>query len=326
MSSRRDFITLLGGAVAAWPLAARAQQAPMSVVGYLSGNLAESDPAKRGFIRGLSETGFFEGRNVAIEYRYAGNAFSRLPELASDLARRRVDVIVASASNAATLAAKAATTTIPIVFSIGGDPVTLGLVPSLSRPDRNLTGASFLGADTTKKMLEVLHELVPNARMAALINPANPNAETDTRELREAAGFLGVELEVFTAGNEQAIDAAFASIVAHHLGALVVAGDALFNDRSRQLAALTLRHGIPAIFQTRPNVEAGGLMSYGGSLEEASRVTGLYAGRILKGEKLFNLPVQQVTKVELVINLTTAKALGITVPITLLGRADDVIE
>jgi putative ABC transport system substrate-binding protein len=322
---RRKFIAGLGGA-AAWPLLAQAQRSAMPVVGYLSGNLPESDPAKRDFLKGLSEAGFVEGRNVAIEYRYARNAFDRLPELAADLVRRRVDVLAASASNAATLAAKGATATIPIVFSIGGDSVALDLVASLSRPTGNLTGASSLSTDTAAKMLEMLHEMLPAAAVAVLFNPANPTHETRTRELQEAARIIGAKLDVLTAGNEQDIDGVFETLVQRRVGSLIVLGDALFTDQSKQLVALTLRRGIPAIFQTRTIVEAGGLMSYGGSLEEASRIAGFYAGRILKGEKLADLPVQQVTKVELVINLTTAKALNLTVPLTLLGRADVVIE
>jgi putative ABC transport system substrate-binding protein len=236
------------------------------------------------------------------------------------------DVLAASASNAATLAAKGATATIPIVFSIGGDSVALGLVASLSRPAGNLTGASFLTTDTAAKMLEMLHELLPAAAVAVLFNPANPTHETQTRELQEAARIIGAKLDVLTAGNEHDIDAVFEALVQRRAGALIVLGDALFNDQSKQLVALTLRRGIPAIFQTRTIVEAGGVMSYGGSLEEASRIAGFYAGRILKGEKLADLPVQQVTKVELVINLTTAKALGLTIPATLLATADEVIE
>ena len=320
---RREFITLLGGA-AAWPLAARAQQRTMPIVGYLSGNLSESDPGKRDFLKGLSEAGFVEGRNVAIEYRFARNDFARLPELAADLVRRRVDVISVSASTAGALAAKAVPVTIPITFSMGGDPVALGLVASLARPGGNLTGASFLITDTTPKMLEYLNEVVPNAALATLVNPANPAAQT--RELQETARAIGVKLDVLTATNEHDIDAAFAALVQRHISALIIQGDALFNDHVKQLVALSLRHGIATISPTRSFVQAGGLMGYGGSLEEASRIAGLYTGRILKGEKPADLPVQQVTKVELVINLTTAKALGLTIPLPLRGRADEVIE
>jgi len=235
-------------------------------------------------------------------------------------------VLAASASNAATLAAKAATATIPIIFSIGGDPVALGLVGSLNRPGGNLTGASFLTTETAAKMLEALHELLPDAGITALFNPANPVTETQTRELLEAAGVIGVKLEVLAASNERDIEAAIETLVQRRAGGLIVQGDSLFYDHSKQLVALTLRHRIAAIFHTRNIVEAGGLMSYGGNLEEASRIAGFYAGRILRGEKVANLPVQQVTKVELVINMNTAKALGLTFPTALLVRADEVIE
>jgi putative ABC transport system substrate-binding protein len=308
------------------PLAARAQRSGVPVVGYLSGNVPGSDPAKSDFLKGLSQAGFVDGRNVVIEYRYASNAFARLPELASDLVRRRVDVLAASAGNAVALAAKAATPTIPIVFSTGADPVALGLVASLNRPGANLTGASFLTTDIATKMFEVLNELVPHAAMATLFNPANPLAEGQARELQEAARANGVELDVLAAGDGQDIDVAFATLIQRRTGALIVLGDALFNDHARQLVALTLRHGIPAVFQNRGIVEAGGLVSYGGHLEEASRIAGFYAGRVLKGEKIADLPVQQVTRFELVINLTTAKVFGLTIPEKLLATADEVIQ
>jgi putative ABC transport system substrate-binding protein len=321
---RRDFIGGLG-ATAAWPLAARAQQPAMPVVGYLSSSLPDGDPSVRDFLKGLGEAGFIEGRNVAIKYRFARLEFARVPELAASMVRDRVDVI-AAIYNTAAVAAKAATTTIPIVFSIGGDPVALGLVASLNRPGGNLTGAGFLATGTTAKMLEVLHQLVPNAAVAALFNPSNPTSETETRELQQAARVIGVKLDVLTAGNEQDIDAAFATLVQRRTGALIIQGDPLFAGHFlKQLVALTVRHAIPAIYQNRTFVEAGGLMSYGGSLTDGARIAGIYAGRILKGEKPADLPVQQVTKVEFVINLTTAKALGLTFPETL-ATADEVIQ
>jgi putative ABC transport system substrate-binding protein len=274
----------------------------------------------------LSEAGYVEGQNVTIEYRWAEGQADRLPALAADLVRRRVAVI-ATLANVATVAAKAATTTVPIVFTIGGDPVTMGLVDSLNRPGGNITGVSFLSSAVMAKMLEVLHEVAPNtAVIAALVNPANPQAEADTGEAQEAARFLGLQVHVLNARNESDIDTAFATLVQRHAGALLIEGDGLFVTRMKQLVVLTARHATPAIYQGRDFPDAGGLMSYGASRANALRVAGVYAGRILKGEKPADLPVQQSTKVELIINLTTAKALGITVPISLLGRADEVIE
>jgi putative tryptophan/tyrosine transport system substrate-binding protein len=322
--TRREFIAALGS-VMAWPMLTAAQQPSMPVVGYLSANLPEYDPGKRGFLKGLGEAGFGEGRNVAIEYRYAHLVFARLPELAADLVRRRVNVI-ATEFNAATQAAKAATESIPIVFSAGGDPVALGVVASLARPASNLTGASFLSTGTTAKMLEVLRETVPNADIAALFNPANPTSEIETRELQQAARVMDVKLEVFTAANKNDIDVAFAMLLRRRASALIIQGDPLFTSSLKQLVALTLRHGIPSIYNSRDFPDASGLMSYGGSLEEAARIAGLYVGRILRGEKPTDLPVQQVAKVELIINLATAKALGLTIPETLLATADEVIQ
>jgi putative tryptophan/tyrosine transport system substrate-binding protein len=320
---RREFIAGVGS-TAAWPLAARAQQPAKPVVGYLSGNTPESDPAKRAFFKGLNEEGFVEGRNVAIEYRYARHMLSRLPELAADLVRRRVDVLVAAATNAGAL--KSASPSIPVVFSMGGDPMALGLIATLARPGGNLTGATFLGSAAAVKMAEALHEAVPHADMAWLFNPAQENSETQARQFDEAARVLGVKLDHLSAANEHDIDMAFATLVERHTGALVIQGDALFTDYLNQLVVLMLRYGIPAIYQNRMFPEAGGLMSYGGSLEDASRIAGIYVGRILKGEKPADLPVQQSTKVELIINMKTAKALGLTLPLSLLGRADEVIE
>jgi len=322
---RREFIGALGAA-AAWPLAARAQQRSVPVIGVLiSPDNTVQPQSLPAFLEGLKETGFIDGQNVTIEYRWAEGRTDRLPALAADLVRRRVDVIAAFA-NVGALAARAATSTIPIVFSIGGDPVALGLVASLSRPGGNLTGASFLTTETTVKLTEMLHELVPDAAIAALLNPASPTGETQTRELQQAARSIGVKIDVLTAANEHDIDAAFATLVERRARALIILGDPLFNNHLKQLAALTLRHGIAAIYQTRFFPDAGGLMSYGGSVTDAGRIAGLYAGRILKGEKPPDLPVQQVTKVALVINLKTAKALGLTIPPPLLGRADEVIE
>ena len=322
---RREFIALLAGAAAAWPLAARAQQPSMPVIGLLSPPSPGYNAALLTFPEGLKETGFIDGQNVTIEYRWAEGRTDRLPALAADLVHRRVDVIAAFA-NVGALAAKAATPNIPIVFSIGGDPVALGLVASLSRPGGNLTGASFLTTETTVKLTEMLHELVPDAAIAALLNPASPTGETQTRELQQAARSIGVKIDVLTAANEHDIDAAFATLVERRARALIIVGDPLFNYHSKQLAALTLRHGIAAIYSTRAFPDAGGLMSYGGSFTDAGRIAGLYVGRILRGEKPGDLPVQQVTKVELVINLKTAKSLGLTVPLTLRGRADELIE
>jgi putative tryptophan/tyrosine transport system substrate-binding protein len=321
---RREFIAGLGGA-AIWPVTAGAQRPP-PVIGSLDPDFPGQNTSWPAFREGLSEAGFIEGRNVAIEYRYARLAFDRLPELAADLVHRRVDVIVVPASNAAAVAAKAATTTIPIVFSIGGDPIALGLVPNLNRPGGNITGASFLATGTTAKMVEVLHEVIPAASIAALFNPANPTSEAEIRETQRAARIIGVKLDVLTARNESDIVSAFATLVGRSIGGLVIQGDPLFTRQMKHLVPLILHHVIPAIYQSRDFIEAGGLMSYGGSLTEASRIAGRYAGRILKGEKPGDLPVQQVTKMQLIINMKAAKALGITFPTALLVRADEVIE
>src|SRR5262245_177924 len=325
---RRKFLAALGGAAAAWPLAARAQQAAMPVVGVLSAEWPNlfSDRL-RAFHDGLRETSYVEDRNLAIEYRWAEGQNDRLPALAAELVRRQVTVIVAT-STPAVLAARTATTTIPIVFFVAVDPVQVGLVTSLSRPGGNLTGLVTLNVEVAATRLELLHELVPTATIVALlVNPTSTAlAETTTRELEAAARTLGLEFHVLHASSEGEIDAAFATLVRLRAGALVIGADALFNSRSEQLAALTVRHRVPAIYQFREFVSTGGLMAYGSTVLDTYRPLGVYTGRILKGEKPAELPVQQATKVELVINMKTAKALGLTVPLPMIGRADEVIE
>jgi putative ABC transport system substrate-binding protein len=325
---RREIITLLGGAAAAWPLAALAQQRPaMPVIGLLSGNVPDfSQEVTRAFHQGLSDAGYVEGRNVAIEYRWANDQLDRLPTLAAELVRRRVTVIAAP-GDAPALAAKAATATIPIAFLAGLDPVEVGLVASLNRPGGNATGMSMLNAELAPKRLELLHELVPTAtQFAFLVNPTNRNTEVVSRELQAAARTLGLQLHVLQASTVRDFDTVFTSLAKLGVGGLLMATDGLFNTRSEQLAALTVRHAVPAIYQYRAFAAAGGLMSYGGSLVNGYRLVGAYTGRILKGEKPADLPVQQQTNIELIINMKTAKALGLTFPITLLGRADEVIE
>ncbi len=324
---RREFITLLGGAAATWPLAARAQQPTMPVIGFLNSTSDASGQAVAEFHRGLSETGYVEGRNVAVEYRWAEGQYDRLPALAADLVRRQPAVIVTTGGIPSALAAKAATTAIPIVFTIGADPVEVGLVASLNRPGGNITGVSILNVELAPKRLELLHELLPAATdMALLVNPSNPNAEIQSRDLEAAARTLGLELHVLHARAEGDFEPALAALAQMRAGALLIGPDTFFVSRFAQLAALALRHAVPTISQYREFAVAGGLMGYGGSLYEPVRLAGLYAGRILKGEKPAELPVQQSTKVELVINLKTAKALGLTVPLALLTRADEVIE
>jgi putative tryptophan/tyrosine transport system substrate-binding protein len=325
---RREVITLLGGAAAAWPLAARAQQPAMPVIGFLDSKSPEdSAPLVAEFRRGLNESTFFEGQNVAIEFRWAQNKYDQLPALAADLVRRRVDVIAATGGPAA-LAAKAASVTIPIVFRIAADPIAAGLVASLSRPGGNVTGVTSLNLEVGPKRLEFLHELLPSATiMAALVNPTNPsNAEILSRDLQATARLLGLQLHLLHASSDADIDAVFATLTELRAGGLVIGTDALFTSRDEKLAALALRYRIPTIYQWREFVAAGGLMSYGGSSADSYRLAGIYTGRILKGEKPADLPVQQATKLELFINNKTAKALGLDVPATLLARADEVIE
>jgi len=323
---RRAFITLLGGAVV-WPLAARAQQPAMPVIGFLAGETPElrAGPV-RAFRQGLSEQGYVEGRNFSFEFRWAEGRNDRLPALAADLVRRQVAVLVAGGTPPA-LAAKAATSTIPILFDTGGDPIDLGLVSSLNRPGGNLTGTTSLNVEIGAKRLEVLHELVPTARVIALlVNPANPNGDALTREAQKAARSLGLQLHVLNASTDRDFDPAFATLTHVQAGGLVIATDELFLAHGEQLGALVLRHRLPAIFAYHEFAAAGGLVSYGGSLTDQYRLLGIYTARILKGERAADLPVQQVTKVELIINLKSARALGLTVPPTLLARADEVIE
>jgi putative tryptophan/tyrosine transport system substrate-binding protein len=323
---RPEFVLLLGGAISA-ARALRAQQSAMPVVGFLGvSSPGPTAPYVAAFEQGLSEAGWVEGKNVAIEFRWAEALYDRLPALAADLVGRKVDVIAAFGGIPAAVAAKSATSTIPIVFTVG-DPVELGLVASLARPGGNLTGVSTMAPELISKRLELISELVPRAGVIALlVNPNNSNTECIIRDMQEAAHTKGVQLPVLKAGSESEIDATFASLVQLHAGALVVGGDPFFESRREQLVAPAARHAVPAIYQWREFAVAGGLISYGASLTALYRQVGIYAGKILNRAKPVDLPVQQPTTFELVVNLNTAKALGLTVPPSILARADEVIE
>jgi putative tryptophan/tyrosine transport system substrate-binding protein len=325
---RRNFLSLLGGAAAGWPLGARAQQLAKQVVGFLHAGSPEPN-AKRlaAFRGGLSETGYFEKQNLTIEFRWANGQPDRLPELAADLIRRQVAVIATPVSTEAALAAKAATGSIPIIFAVGGDPVALGLVASLNRPGGNATGINLQNVDLTAKRFELLHELVPKgARFAALVNSNFPYVEAIVKDLQTGAAILGLEVEILHAGNDREIDASFAKLSKRPDSALMLPPDSFFFSRRAQIVTLAARHALPVIYPTSEYPVAGGLISYGPDIAHACQQTGVYTGRILKGENPANLPVMQPTKFELVVNLQTARLLGITVPPTLLALADDVVE
>ena len=327
---RRQFITLLGvSAATASALVARAQQTAMPVIGFLNGTtptLVYTDRV-RSFLQGLGEAGYFEGQNVAIEYRWGENQYDRLPALAADLVRRQVSVIAATGGAPEALAAKAATKTIQIVFQTGVDPVAIGLVASLARPGGNVTGVTQLSVELAPKLVELVHELVPAASVIALmVNPTNPGAELHSRNFQLAARTFGLQIDVMHASTESDFESIFETLTRRQVGALVIGADSFLSSRNELLAALALRHLLPAIYAFRNFPAVGGLMSYGGSIADAQRLAGIYTGRILKGERPANLPVQQSTKIELVINLKTAKALGLDLPAPLLGRADEVIE
>jgi putative tryptophan/tyrosine transport system substrate-binding protein len=325
---RREFISLIGGA-ATWPLAARAQRTALPVIGFLNGAFAEGYTAERAaFLSGLDEAGYVDGRNVTIDYRWAEGRTDRLPMLANELVQRQVAVIAATSTPAA-LAAKAATKTIPIVFETGADPIGLGLVASLNEPGGNITGITQTNLEVSPKRLELLHEIMPAARVIVLlVNPRNPAvAEATTNQMQSAARTLGLDLQVFKCSNDDEVEAAFEKAAQMHASAVVVsAGDPFFTSQARPLATLAMRYAMPAVGPGRDFAAAGGLAFYGADINDAYRLAGGYTGRILKGEKPGNLPVQQATKVELIVNLKAAKALGLTVPLPLLGRADEVIE
>ena len=325
---RREFIGLISGVAATWPLVVRAQQPAVPVIGYLSSASSQGHASYlAGFHEGLREGGFIEGKNVTIEYRWANGQYQRLPELAADLVRRHV-ALIAAGSTPAALAAKAATTTIPIVFEMAGDPVRIGLVAGLDRPGGNVTGVANMNIQMTPKRLQLLHEVIPTAKvMALLVNPANTTvAETQSREVRAAAHTLGLDLHVLNASTERDFNSVFANLVQLRADGLVIGAEPLFSSRSKQLGELTVSHAVPAVAGVDDFAAAGGLLSYGVASQDTYQLAGIYAGRILKGERPADLPVQQATKVRLSINLKTAKALGLNVPNTLIGRADVVIE
>jgi putative ABC transport system substrate-binding protein len=326
--NRRDFITLLTGTAAAWPVAARAQQPAIPVIGFLDPeSLEPTAPLVGAFRNGLNETGYVEGRNVAIEFRWAFNDRDRLPDLAADLARRRVAVITTPGGIVAALAAKTATSTIPIIFMAAGDPVQAGLVTSLGRPGGNMTGVSFMTGEIAAKQLGLMHELMPQAgRFAVLVNPNNPNTESLTRDVQAAASVIGRQIEVFSASTNHDIDTVFSSLMQKSADGLLVGADPLFTARRVQLVILATRHRLPTIYFDRVVTDIGGLMSYGANLAEQYRQVGIYTGRVLKGEKPADLPVIRPTRFEFVINQQTARTLGLTVPLTLLATADEVIE
>ena len=317
--NRRAVIALIGGA-AVWPVAAAAQQRALPIIGFLNGSSADAyAPQVRAFRQGLKQTGYVEGETDAIEYRWADGQYNRLPELANDLVKRQVAVI-AAAGTPANVVAKSVTATIPVVFTAGSDPVQLGLVTSLSRPGGNITGATQLTGEVAPKRIEVAHELVPGAKLIGLlVNPRNPSAVSLTRASQQAAATLALQIDEVHASTEAELDDAFRTLAAKQVGAVVVVTDAFFNGAS-------MRHSLPTVYQYHQFIEAGGLISYGGSITDSYRLAGVYVGRILKGERPADLPVQQSTAVELIINLKTAKALGLTVPLPLIGRADELIE
>jgi len=327
---RRDFITLLGGTAVAWPLAARAQQTAMPVIGFLnSGSPGERTHLVAAFHQGLGETAYVDGRNVSIEYCWAQGRYDRLPALADELVRQQAAVITATGDTVSPRAAKAATTTIPIIFVMGGDPVAAGLVPSFNRPGGNITGISLVAsalAELVAKQLELLHELAPKAVVVGILLNPRPSSEVDLSQLQSVARSKGLELVVLRANTDRDIEAAFAALVQKHAEALLIEPDVFFLDRREQLVALAARHAIPAVYSRREYAAIGGLMSYGTSLADAYRQAGIYTGRVLKGEKPADLPVLQPTKFELVINLKAAKALGLKVPLTLQVAADEAIE
>ena len=326
---RRKFLAALGGAAAAWPLAARAQQSAMPVIGILQAGAVETNPhTAAAFRKGLSETGYIDGQTVGIEYYWAEGQYDQLPKLAAELVRRRTAVIITPLSTAATLAAKAATTTIPVVFSIGSDPVEIGLVASLNRPGGNVTGVVTMNSELGAKRLGLLQELLPTAtRFAVLINPEPRRlAEALIADVRAAASAIGRQVEVLATSTSREIDTAFATLVQKRIDALLVSPDLFLDTRRAQILVLAARHALPVIYPHREEAIAGGLMSYGSSIADVSRQLGIYTTKILKGEKPAELPVSQSIKVELIINLRTAKLLGLSFPLAVLGRADEVIE